>query len=71
MAGFAGRPTAALSVLFTEPETEEEKKRKEERDDVYVWDHNYKFRRLWVIDPANQESGVAGKPARAGVLLVC
>ncbi|MDI3339360.1 MAG: S9 family peptidase [Sphaerobacter sp.] len=39
-----------LAVLFTDPETEEEKKRKEERDDARVWDTDYKYRRLWVID---------------------
>lgn len=39
-----------LAVLFTDPETEEEKKRKEERDDARVWDTDYKYQRLWVID---------------------
>lgn len=40
-----------LGVLYTDPETDEEKKRKEERDDVNVWDTDYKFQRLWVIEP--------------------
>ncbi len=47
---------SCLSVLFTEPETDEEKKRKEERDDVKVWDQDYKFRRLWIIDLQSGET---------------
>jgi dipeptidyl aminopeptidase/acylaminoacyl peptidase len=53
-----------LSVLFTEPETEEEKKRKEERDDVRVWDTEYKFQRLWVIDPETRKAKCVSPPAR-------
>ena len=52
-----------LSVLFTEPETEEEKKRKEERDDAHEWNADWKFRRLWVID-LSQPDGEANPPAR-------
>ncbi|MGA7672908.1 MAG: S9 family peptidase, partial [Nitrolancea sp.] len=53
-----------LSVLFTEPETEEEKKRKEERDDVRVWDTDYKYRRLWIIDVQTGEASVISPEAR-------
>jgi dipeptidyl aminopeptidase/acylaminoacyl peptidase len=51
MAGLAWSPDGNyLAVLYTEPETDDEKKRKEERDDAHVWDADYKFQRLWVID---------------------
>jgi dipeptidyl aminopeptidase/acylaminoacyl peptidase len=40
----------SLGVLYTPGETEEEKKRKEERDDARVWDEEDKYQRLWVID---------------------
>jgi dipeptidyl aminopeptidase/acylaminoacyl peptidase len=46
----------SLSVLFTEPETEEEKKKKEEKDDVNVWDTDYKYRRLWIIDVESHQA---------------
>ena len=39
-----------LSFLFTDPETDEEKEKKENKDDVKVWDANPKWRRLWLID---------------------
>jgi dipeptidyl aminopeptidase/acylaminoacyl peptidase len=45
-----------IAVLFTEPETDEEKKRKEERDDVRVWDTDYKYQRLWIVDVATHEA---------------
>ncbi len=45
-----------LTLLVTEPETEEEKQRKDERDDAKVWDTNYKFQRLWSVDPTNNEA---------------
>lgn len=45
-----------LGVLMVDPETDDEKKKKEERDDAHVWDDNYKYRRLWVLDV---ESGAA------------
>ncbi len=41
-----------LGILFTPGETDEEKKRKEERDDARVWDEDDKYQRLWVIDLA-------------------
>ena len=51
MSGLAWSPDGRyLGVLFTEGETEAEKKRKEERDDVKVWDKDDKYQRLWVID---------------------
>jgi dipeptidyl aminopeptidase/acylaminoacyl peptidase len=53
-----------LAVLFTDPETEEEKKRKEERDDAVVWDHDQKYRRLWVIDPDTQSASCVSPAAR-------
>lgn len=59
-----------LAVLLTEPETEEEKKRKEERDDVHVWDSDYKYRRLWVIDTAKGTSR-AISPERRQVHVYC
>jgi dipeptidyl aminopeptidase/acylaminoacyl peptidase len=54
----------ALSVLFTEPETEDEKKKKEEKDDVNVWDTDYKFRRLWAIDPKTKSAKCVSPPNR-------
>lgn len=53
-----------LSVLMTEPETDEEKKRNEERDDASVWDTDYKFQRLWVIDPATRKGRCVSPPGR-------
>ncbi|HET7034811.1 MAG TPA: S9 family peptidase [Thermomicrobiaceae bacterium] len=55
-----------LSVLLTEPETEEEKKRKEERDDAHERDADWKFRRLWLIDLTGEAEAEAGAypPAR-------
>jgi Tol biopolymer transport system component len=54
----------SIAVLFTEPETDEEKKRKEERDDVHVWDTDYKYQRLWVIDVATRETRVVSPEQR-------
>jgi len=52
MSGLKWSPDGkTLSVLFTDPETEEEKKRIEEKDDAVVWDHDQKYQRLWLIDP--------------------
>ncbi len=45
-----------ISILITDPETEEEKKRSEERDDAKVWDTEYKFQRLWMVDPASKKA---------------
>ncbi len=53
-----------LSVLFTDPETEDEKKRKDERDDAFVWDTDYKYRRLYVIDVESSESKVVSPDGR-------
>jgi dipeptidyl aminopeptidase/acylaminoacyl peptidase len=39
-----------IAFLFTEPETAEEKRRREERDDANVRDANYEYTRLWVLD---------------------
>ena len=53
-----------LAVLFTEPETAEEKKRKEDRDDANVWDHEQKYQRLWVIDPDAKTATCVSPDAR-------
>src|SRR5690606_26664535 len=45
-----------ISVLITDPETEDEKKRTKDRDDANVWDTEYKFQRLWMVDPASQKA---------------
>ncbi|MGH2559039.1 MAG: prolyl oligopeptidase family serine peptidase [Thermomicrobiales bacterium] len=39
-----------IAVLCKEPETPEEKKRKEDRDDAVVVDYTPKLNRLWVVD---------------------
>lgn len=43
----------SVAVLFTEPEAQEEKERKERREDAKVWDAHPKYRHLWVIDAEN------------------
>ena len=55
-----------VSVLFTDPETEEEKARKEDKDDAFVWDENLKYQRLWVIDVATG-AAVAASPEKRQV----
>ncbi len=45
-----------VAVLFTEPETQEEKERNERREDAKVWDANYRYRRLWIIDTDSLEA---------------
>ena len=59
-----------LAVLFTETETEEEKKRKEERDDARVWDTGYKYRRLWIVDATSYEAK-AISPERRHIQTYC
>lgn len=55
MSGLGWSPDGRfVAVLFTEPESEDEKKRKEERDDRVLWDQEQKFQRLWVIDPESK-----------------
>lgn len=51
-----------LGFLFTDPETDEEKERKENRDDVKVWDADRKWRRLWLIDRSNGDAATAVSP---------
>ncbi|HZC18530.1 MAG TPA: hypothetical protein VE225_02375, partial [Rubrobacteraceae bacterium] len=46
----------SVAVLFREPETQEDKERKERRDDAKVWDADYRYRRLWVIDIESLEA---------------
>lgn len=53
-----------IAVLVTEPETEEEKRRREERDDARVWDSDWKFRRLWLVDPETRQGRVVSPAER-------
>src|ERR671920_1830085 len=45
-----------VAVLFTESETQEEKERKKRREDAKVWDANYRYRRLWLVDTESLEA---------------
>lgn len=45
-----------LSFLMVEPETEEEKQRRERRDDARVWDTDWKYRRLWILELATRQA---------------
>lgn len=45
-----------LSILYRDPESDEEKQKKENKEDVKVWDEDRKWQRLWLID---LESGEA------------
>lgn len=45
-----------LAFLLKDPETEEEKKRKEERDDVRVAGEDFKYNRLWVLNAESREA---------------
>ncbi len=45
-----------LAVIRTDPETEDEKKRKEDKDDSYVVETQRKYAHLWLVDV---ESGAA------------
>jgi dipeptidyl aminopeptidase/acylaminoacyl peptidase len=47
---------ARIAYVATEPESEEQEKRKKERDDRVVVDRDYHFARLWVIAAAGGES---------------
>lgn len=51
-----------LSFTFTDPETDDEKKKKEDKDDVKVWDAERKWRRLWLIDRLNGDEARAVSP---------
>jgi dipeptidyl aminopeptidase/acylaminoacyl peptidase len=44
-------------IYFTAPEplSKEEEKRKKEKDDAFIFEHNYKNHHLWVIDVATKE----------------
>lgn len=46
---------ARIAYAATDPESEEQEKRKKERDDRIVVDRDYHFARLWVIDAAGGE----------------
>ncbi len=54
----------SLAVLMTDPETEEEKRRREAKEDHRVWDTDYKYQRLWVIDLESGQSLVISPPDR-------
>ncbi|HZC19327.1 MAG TPA: hypothetical protein VE225_06430, partial [Rubrobacteraceae bacterium] len=45
-----------IAVLFTEPESQEEKERRKRREDAKVWDTDYRYRRLWVVDAESLEA---------------
>ena len=47
-----------LSVLMVEPETDEERQRRERREDWHVWDTEEKFQRLWLVDPQTKQGQV-------------
>ena len=51
-----------LSFIFTDPETEEEKEKKEHKDDAKVWDAEPKWRRLWLIDRSDGNAARAVSP---------
>ncbi len=71
LAGLSWSPDSRfLGVLLTEPETDEEKKRKEERDDAHVWDDDFKYRRLWIIDASTGEASPVS-PERRQVHYYC
>ncbi|MEO7908264.1 MAG: S9 family peptidase [Roseiflexaceae bacterium] len=42
-----------LAFLLTDPETEEEKRRKQAKDDAIEVERNHKWRRVWAVDVAN------------------
>ncbi|HMM43854.1 MAG TPA: S9 family peptidase, partial [Thermomicrobiales bacterium] len=65
MSGLGWSPDGRfLAALFTEPETEDEKKRKEERDDRVLWDQEQKYQRLWVLDPEAKTAMCVSPEAR-------
>ncbi|MCX2728431.1 S9 family peptidase [Thermomicrobium sp. 4228-Ro] len=47
-----------LSFLMVEPETDEERRRREQRDDAHVWESDWKFQRLWLLNPSTKEARV-------------
>ncbi|MEZ4520626.1 MAG: S9 family peptidase [Thermomicrobiales bacterium] len=51
-----------LSFLYTDPETDEEKEKKESKDDARVWDTDRKWRRLWLIDRQDGNSASTVSP---------
>jgi dipeptidyl aminopeptidase/acylaminoacyl peptidase len=55
-----------LAFLMVEPETEEEKQRRERRDDARVWDADWKYRRLWLLDVRTRAARVVS-PERVQV----
>lgn len=60
MSGLCWSPDGRyLSFLFVESETEEERKRRERGEDARVWDTDYRYRRLWLVEVATREARVA------------
>lgn len=53
-----------LAVLMTDPETEEERRRREAKEDQRVWDTGYKYQRLWIIDPETRQGKAISPPDR-------
>jgi len=45
-----------IAVLCTDPETDEEKKRKDDKDDPIVYEEDVKRTRVWIVDP---ETGIS------------
>lgn len=46
----------SIAYLMNDPETEEEKKREEEKDDAIEFEARPKYSRLWVVDVASSET---------------
>lgn len=44
-----------IFFVATEPLSEEEEKSKEEKDDAFIFEHDYRHRHLWVIDVKTRE----------------
>ncbi len=49
-----------IAFLARDADTEEEEKRKKDKDDAVHEDHNYKFARLWVIDVDGGQGDASG-----------
>lgn len=57
VSAFAWSPNGrSIAYLMNDPETEEEKKREEEKDDAIEFEARPKYSRLWVIDVASRET---------------
>lgn len=45
---------AEIALLMDDPETDEERQRKEDKDDAIEFEKNHKFTRVWIIDVASK-----------------